>query len=158
LFSLSKGNDSWTLRFEVGPLRRFGAIGAGLAGLAVAGFQVSEGRSAVALIAGAAAGVGVLGYWLLSDAATTVIFDLKRRQLEIGSERPWFGKPRVYAFADVTALNAVNRSGETVDSWEAVVELNDGSRIKLGREAEGSNERIRSYLTEIRHATGIAGS
>lgn len=158
MFSLSKGSDAWTLDFEIGPLRRLGAIGAGLAGLVVAGLQVSEGRSSAALIVGTTAVVGLLGYWMFSDAATRSIFDLKRQQLEISSERPWFGKRRVYAFAEVRALNAVNRSGETVDSWEAIVELNDGSRIRLGREAEGGNERIRAYLSEIRRATGIAGS
>jgi hypothetical protein len=134
LFSLIKGSDSWTLHFEVGPLRRLGMIGAGLAGVAVAGQQASEGRSSAALIVGSAAAGGLLAYWSLADAQTTAIFDLKRRQIEISSARPWFGKPRVYAFAEVMALNAVSRSGESVDSWEAVVELRNGSRVKLGRE------------------------
>jgi hypothetical protein len=58
---------------------------------------------------------------------------------------------------DVAALYAVNRSGDTVDSWEAVIEFRDGARIRLGRETEGRNEGVRRYLEEIRSATGIAG-
>jgi hypothetical protein len=133
-------------------------IGAGLAGFAVAGQKASAGRSSASLIAGSAVAVGLLGYWFLSDAATTAIFDLKRRQIEISSARPWFGKPRTYDFSEVSALSAVNRSGESVDSWEAILEFNNGARIKLGRETEGSNERIRAYLSEIRLETGIAGN
>ena len=50
---------------------------------------------------------------------------------------------------------AVNRSGETVDSWEACIEFHDGATIRLGRESEGQSERIRSYLEEIRRVAGF---
>ena len=37
-------------------------------------------------------------------------------------------------------------------------ELQNGSRIKLGREPAGRDERILGFLEEIRRATDIAGA
>src|SRR5215472_804170 len=156
VFSLTKTGDIWTLHYEVGPLRRVLLIGAGLAGLGVGIVQSLQDNRAVqptAVFGGVLLCLALMGYWTLSDAATTATFDLKQRVVRVRSERPWFGEPRTCALMDVAALYAVNRSGESVDSWEAVIEFRDGVRIKLGREAEGRNERVRQYLEEIRKAT-----
>ena len=160
MFSLTKAGEIWTLHYEVGPLRRALLIGAVIAGLGVGIFQSFQANPAIpaaTVFAGAFLCIAVMGYWALSDAATTATFDLKQRVVRVHSERPWFGEPRTCALLDVAALYAVNRSGDTVDSWEAVIEFRDGARIRLGREAEGRNERVRRYLEEIRSATGIAG-
>jgi hypothetical protein len=162
LFFLAKTDDIWTLHYEVSGLRRILLFGAGLGGLGIGMFQVVEahpsGRSVLVAIAAGALCLALMGYWTLSDAATTAAFDLMQRRIEVRSERPWFGPPRVCAFSEVAGLYAVSRSGETVDSWEAILELADGTRIRLGREAEGGDERIRQYIEEIRRVTGIAGS
>ena len=162
MFYLSKTGDIWTLTYEVSPLRRALLIGAGLAGLGVAIFQgVTAGgpdRATVAIVGGVLVSLGFIAYWMLSDAASTAVFDLAQRRLKVHCDRPWFGPPRSFSFSDVVSLRAVNRSGESSDSWEAVLELRDGARIRLGREAEGGNERIRGYLEEIRRTSGIAGS
>lgn len=99
----------------------------------------------------------MLAYWIIDDAATTAHFDLKRRRVEVGSKRIWFDKPRSYAFADIAALAVVKHSGESSDAFEAVIELANGERIRLGREPEGNNEQIRKFIDDLRAATGIAG-
>ena len=95
-------------------------------------------------------------FWALSDSATEVTFDMAKKRIRVHSKRPLFGPARSFAFSDVAAIRAVNRSGETVDSWEACIEFHDGATIWLGRESEGRSEHIRSYLEEIRRVTGIA--
>jgi len=87
-----------------------------------------------------------MAYWVISDASTTAMFDLAQRRLTVHRELPWFGRPRSFAFDGVASLRALKRSGETTDSWEACVDLCDGSRYRLGSESEGRNERIRGYL------------
>lgn len=158
--SLTRTNDVLTLHYEVGPLRRALAIAAGLAGLGVGvvqSLQDDPRMSPVVVFPAIIVAVVLLGYWLLADSTTTASFDLGRRCVTVTSERPWFGAPRTCAFSDVASLSAVNRSGESVDYWEAILELTSGSRISLGSEVEGANERIRTYLDDIRAATGIAG-
>lgn len=161
MFYLNKTDDIWTLHYEVSPLRRMLLIGAGLGGLGIGVFeslQENPSSSTIALVIPGILCLALMGYWVLSDAPTTAAFDLKQRRLDIDCQRPWFGRPRACPFTDVVALYAVSRSGETVDSWEAIIELSGGRRIALGREAEGRDERIRRYLEEIRAATGIAGN
>ena len=158
MFSLSKSGEVWRLHYEVSSLHRLVQIGAGIAGIGV-GIELATfgpgtvGRLAVLLPALLC--VGAVAYWAMSDASTTVVFDLKARRLEVSCARPWFGASRAYGFSDV-ALYAERRSGEGVDSWEAFVKPRDGRKIRLGGEAANRNERIRSYLEEIRRATGIA--
>jgi hypothetical protein len=156
VFSLTKTGDVWTLHYEVSPMRRVLMVGAGLASLGF-GLLQSPAPSAIAGLVICVGCLGLMAYWVVTDLPSTASFDLARHRLTLRCERPWFGPPRAYAFADVAALYAVKRSGESVDSWEATIELFDGSRIKLGRETEGRNERVRGYLEEIRKATGIAG-
>ena len=162
MFSLRKTGDIWTLSYEVSPLRRLLLIGAGIAGLGVAMFQsINAGgfdHSTFAIFVGVLLCLAVMAYWVASDAASTVVFDLAQRNVRVHCERPGFGAVRSYAFSDVAALRALNRSGETVDSWEAWLELRGGSRIRLGRESEDRNERVRSYLADIRDVTGIPGA
>jgi hypothetical protein len=161
MFSLIKAGDIWTLRYEVSPVWRILGIAAGVAGIAVGIMQSvgSHGFNPVTstTILAVLLCLAVMGYWVISDAPTTAVFDLAQRRLSVHCERPWFGAPRSFAFADVAALHARNVSGESTDSWEARVEFRDGTRIRLGRESEGRNERIRGYLEEIRRAAGIPG-
>ena len=160
MFYLNKADMVWTLTYEVGPWRRVLLVGTGLVGIGLAvakDLQTGLDGSTLAVVVGVLVAVGLLAYWVVSDAPSTVTFDLGRSRLEVYCARPWFGPPRSVAFGDVAALSAVKRSGETVDSWEAWLELRDGSRIRLGREAEGTGEHIRRYLDEIRRATGIGG-
>lgn len=138
MFFLSKRDHVWTLHYEVSPLGRiiFGA--AGLCGLVVAVVEVSSEQPALSkgyTIAIALVVLGVLAYWMLDDADTVAHFDLKRRRIEVESKRPWFGPPRSYAFSDIAALTAAKRSGESSDSWEAIIELANGKRIRLGARA-----------------------
>lgn len=162
MFSLSKSGPVWTLRYEVGPAQRAVQIGAALAGLGIGVLQVGTERGLGAptwsVMLAVLMCLMVVGLWALSDATTRVVFDLAQRRLSVHSARPWFGAPRSYAFSDVAALYAVSRSGESSDAWEARLELRDGSRIRLGRETEGRNARIRAYLEDIRGATGIKGT
>ena len=161
MFSLSKHGDVWTLHYEVSALWRAICIGAGLAGVGFGIFEAvtrSAGVPVWTAVLPALLVVAVMAYWVMSDAATTVAFDLGERRLNVRCGRPWFGPPRSFAFADVAALRAVSRSGESSDAWEARLELHDGTSIRLGSEAEGRNERIRGFLDEIRRATGIGGA
>ena len=161
MFYLSKTGDIWTLTYEVGPFKRVLLIGPGIAGLAIAIFQGAKSggpdHSTLAIVGGVLLSLGFVAYWILSDAASSSVFDLAQRRLKVHCDRPWFGPPRSYSFSEVASLRAVNRSGELSDSWEAVLELRDGARIRLGRETEGNNDRVRAYLAEIRRTTGIAG-
>ena len=158
-FSLTKSDDIWTLHYEVGSLSRLLLIGAGIAGLGMGIYEtVRPGQRMLVIVLPVLLGLGLMAYWLILDASTTVTFDLKQRRLDVTSRRPWFGPPRSYGFADVVGLNVASRSGESVDSWVAYLDLPDGSRIRLGEEAADRHERIRSYLQEIRHATGIGGA
>jgi hypothetical protein len=128
VFYLNKTGDIWTLAYEVGPLRRALLIGAGVAGLVVAIFQgVTAGfdRSTLATVGGVLVSLGLMAYWMLSDAASSAVFDLAQRHVNVHCDRPWFGPPRTYSFSDVVSLRAVNRSGESSDSWEAVLELRE---------------------------------
>jgi hypothetical protein len=158
LFSLTKSGEVWTLHYEVSPLRRLVQVGAGIAGIGVGIEQAIAGPGPVgrlAIILPALLCVGAMAYWAMSDASTTVVFDLSARRLEVSCGRPWFGPSRAYGFSDV-ALFAASQSGETVESWEAFIKPGDGKKIRLGGEAANRNERIRPYLEEIRRATGIA--
>jgi len=161
MFSLSKHGEVWTLHYEVSPLWRAICIGCGLAGMGFAIIEAATRSTGVpiwGIVLPALVVVAVMAYWVMSDAPTTVAFDLAQRRLNVRCERPWFGPPRTFAFADVAALRAVSRSGESSDAWEARLELRDGTAIRLGAEAEGRNERIRGFLDEIRRATGIGGA
>ena len=102
--------------------------------------------------------LGMMAYWIIDDAESTVHFDLKRRRLEVESKRFWFGRPKTYPFSEIAALRAEKRSGDSSDLWEGIIELTSGKRIKLGSEVEGDNEQIRKFLGELRAATGLAGS
>jgi hypothetical protein len=154
LFSLTKTGDVWTLHYEVGVLRHVLLVGAGLAGVGFAIIESSPKTRMIALLPVIPC-LALMGYSIASDAPTTATFDIGRRQIRVESRRPWFGRALLLAFSEVAALYAVKRSGESTDSWEAV--LANGRRIRLGSEAEGRNERVRLYLEEIRKATGIAG-
>jgi hypothetical protein len=159
MFSLIRSGDTMTLRYQVSPLRRIFLIAAGIAGMGAGAFATADSaRTGVAILIPALLCIALMAYWLISDANTTTVFDLARRRLSVHRERPWFGPPRSFVFDEAAALGAINRSGETTDSWEARLDLRDGSRFLLGSESEGRNERIRDYLAEIRHATGIAGT
>jgi len=158
LFSLTKSGEVWTLHYEVSPLRRLVQVGAGIAGLGVGIAESTAGPGPVgrlAVLLPALLCVGVMTYWAMSDASTTVVFDLNARRVEVNCWRPWFGASRAYGFSDV-ALFAESCSGESVDSWEAFIKPRDGKKIRLGSETANRNERIRSCLEEIRRATGIA--
>jgi hypothetical protein len=156
VFALRKSDDIWTLHYEIGWSRQLFAIGAGIAALGVTIIQSSD-RGAIHLAISAVVFFALIGYWVGSEAPTTATFDLKRRRIEVYSRRPWFGRPRTMEFADVLALYAVKRTGETVDAWEANIELRNGTRLRLGSEAAGRSERVRQYLEEIRNVTGIRG-
>jgi hypothetical protein len=100
-----------------------------------------------------------LGYLWLADLPVTAEFDSKLRHVTVDCERPWFGRPRSFAFTDVVALTAVRESdSESSEYWQVQLECRDGTRIRLGQEGVRRKERIRPYLDEIRGATGIAGS
>jgi hypothetical protein len=160
VFSLRKRSDVWTLHYETSLFARILWICTGLAGIGVGAFQVYREDTAFArggTVAVVLVCLGVLTYWIVDDAESTVHFDLKRRRVEVESKRLWFGRPRNYAFADIAALTTVRRSGESSDTYEAILELTSGKRIKLGREVEGDNEQIRKFVDEIRAVTGIAG-
>ncbi len=135
-------------------------IAGGVAGLCVGIFQTTDASAShvtwLSIMLSVLLCLVVAGYWVMSDSATKATFDLAKKRVCVHSERPWFGPTRSFAFSDVAAIRAVNRSGETVDSWEACIEFHDGTTIRLGRENDGRSERIRSYLEDIRRVTGIA--
>ncbi len=160
MFSLSKGSDIWTLHFDVDAVSRLLFIAAGCAGIGFGVFQVGRVHgSEFSLIVLSVLGCGALmAYWTLSDEPTTTVFDLTQRRITVDCKRPWFGPPRTFSFDDVAALDAVRRSGKASSSWEARLELQNGSSIKLGREPTGRNEHIRGLLDEIRRATDIGGA
>jgi hypothetical protein len=160
MFSLSKTDDKLTLRYAVSPLRRLVLIGAGLGGMTVGAQQTMDAKTTtLAIIVPTILALAFLGYLWLSDLPVTAEFDRKLRRVTVDCERPWFGRPRSFAFTDVVALTAVKESdSESSEYWEAWLECRDGSRIRLGQEGVRRNERIRPYLDEIRGATGIAGS
>jgi hypothetical protein len=91
MFYLAKTDDIWTLHYDVSPLRRVLLFGAGLGGLGIGIFQVVEahpsGRSVLLAIAVGALCLALMGYWTLSDAPTTASFDLKRRRVDVQSQR-----------------------------------------------------------------------
>jgi hypothetical protein len=158
VFSLTKSGEVWTLHYEVSPLLRLMQVVAGIAGIGVGIVESTAGPGPVgrlAVLLPALFVIGLMAYWMMSDASTTVIFDLKARRVEVNCWRPWFGAPRAYGFSDV-ALFATSESGESNDSWAAFIKPRDGNKIRLGSEAANRNERIRSYLEEIRRAAGIA--
>lgn len=160
MFSLRRRSDVWTLHYEAGGFARILWSCTGLACIVLTAVQLY--REDTAFARGATVAIAlpclvVLAYWIIDDAGTTTHFDLKRRRIEVRSKRIWFGKPRSYAFADVAALAIVRHSGESSDAFEAVMELANGERIRLGREPEGDNEQIRKFIDDLRAATGIAG-
>jgi hypothetical protein len=153
MFYLSKTDDIWTLSYEVSPIRHTFLIVAGVAGLGAGTFQIFNSSASPAnwmsIALPGVRCVAMLGYWTMRDAATEAVFDLANRRIRIDSRRPLFGPARSFGFSEVAAIRALNRSGESVDSWEACIELRAGGTIRRGREAEGRNERIRSYLEEF---------
>jgi hypothetical protein len=159
MFRLSKTADIWTLSYEVSPIRNAMSIAAGVAGLGVGAFQACIGsRSSanwISIVLPSIFCVGVIAYWTMSDAATVVVFDLVGKQIRVESKRPCFGPARSFEFSEVAAIRAVIRSGDSSDSWEARIELRAGETIRLGRQVEGRDHRIRKYLDEICQATGI---
>lgn len=157
---MRKRSDVWTLHYEVSSFARILWFCTGVAGIVVGAFQFYRDDTAFAkggTVAVVLVCLGVLTYWIIDDAESTVHFDLKRRRVEVESKRLGFGRPKTYAFADIAALTVVKRSGESSDTYEAIIALTNGKRIKLGRETEGDNEQIRKLVDEIRGATGIAG-
>lgn len=160
MFYLSKSDTTWTLSYEVSPMRRALMIAAGIAGLCVGIFQAINSSALntawLSIMLPVVLCLAVAGYWVMSDSTTEVTFDITKKRIRVHCERLWFGPARSFAFSEVAAIRAVNRSGETVNSWEACIEIHGGATIRLGRESEGRNERIRGYLEEIRRVTGIA--
>src|ERR1700737_1076401 len=160
MFYLSKSDITWTLSYEVSPMRRALMIAGGVGGLCVGIFTTTNSSASLVNLLSFMLPVilclVVAGFWAMSDSATEVTFDMAKKRIRVHSKRPWFGAARSFAFSDIAAIRAVNRSGETVDSWEACIEFHDGATIWLGRESEGRSEHIRSYLEEIRRVTGIA--
>src|SRR5262245_59366909 len=111
MFFLAKRDDTWTLSYEVGPLRRAVLIGCGVAGLAIPAYlSIRTGafdRSALAATVGVVVALVLVAYWTLSDAASSAVFDLAQRRVTLHRRRPWFGPPRSYPFSDVARLSAV---------------------------------------------------
>jgi hypothetical protein len=160
MFSLNKTDDKLTLRYAVSPLRRLVLIGAGLGGMTVGALQTTNAHTTtLAIVVPTIIALAFLGYLWLADLPVTAEFDCKLRHVIVDCERPWFGRPRSFAFTDVVALTAARESdSESSEYWEVWLECRDGTRIRLGQEGVRRNERIRPYLDEIRGATGIAGS
>jgi hypothetical protein len=160
MFSLSKTDDKLTLRYAVSPLRRLVLIGAGIGGMTVGAQQTMDAKTTtLAVVLPTILALAFLGYLWLSDLPVTAEFDCKLRRVIVDCERPWFGRPRSFAFTDVVALSAAKESdSESSEYWEARLECRDGTRIRLGQEGVRRDQRIRAYLDEIRSATGIAGS
>jgi hypothetical protein len=160
VFYLNKTTEVWTLIYEVGPLRRWLLVAAGIAGIALTAVKsVQDGLagSTLAVVVGVLVAIAAMAYWVFSDASSRTVFDLVHRNVTVQCERFGFGPQRSLAFSDVARLCAVDVSGETVDSWDVRLELRDGRRIRLGREPQGHSARSPGYLEEIRAATGIAG-
>jgi hypothetical protein len=158
VFSLTKSGEVWTLHYEVSPLLRLVQVVAGIAGIGVGIVESTTGSgpaSRLAVLLPTLFCIGLMAYWMMSGASTTVVFDLKAQRVEVNCRRPWFGAPRAYGFSNI-ALFAKSESGESVDSWAAFIKPGGGKKIRLGSEAANRNERIRSFLEEIRSATGIA--
>jgi hypothetical protein len=160
MFSLTKTGDRLILRYAVSPLRRLVLVGAGLGGLFVGAHQtMTANTTTVAIVVPTVLALTLLAYLWLSDLPVNVEFDCKLRRVTVDCDRPWFGPPRSFAFADIAALSAVMESdSEGSEYWEAQLECRDGSRIRLGAEGVRRNGQIRGYLADIRQATGIAGS
>src|SRR5258708_6407120 len=146
MFYLSKSDDTWTLSYEVGGLRAClddrwrssGSLRRDIPNhrcLCIPRYLV-EHHAVCSPVPRSR------GYWVMSDSATKATFDLAKKRVCVHSERPWFGPTRSFAFSDVAAIRAVNRSGETVDSWEACIEFHDGTTIRLGRENDERSVRL----------------
>ena len=160
MFSLTKNEDKLVLRYAVSPLRRLVLVGAGLGGMTIGAHQTMDAKTTtVAVVVPSIIALALLGYFWLADLPVTVEFDCDLRRLTVDCERPWFGAPRAFGFAEVAALSAVKESdSESSEYWEAWLECRNGTRISLGRESVGRHARIGGYLAEIRQATGIPGS
>ena len=145
------------MHFEVDAVFRLLLIAAGCAGIGISVFQAGHvhGYGLSGIVLSVLFCAALMAYWSLSDEPTTTVFDLTQRRITVDCKRPWFGAPRTFSFDDVAALRAVRRSGKSSSSWEAQLELHNGSRIKLGREPAGRDERILGFLVEIRRATDI---
>src|ERR1700755_1429931 len=87
VFSLSK-TGIWTLDYEVGPWRRVLMVGAGLAGAGVAMTQSSAAPWKLVVLPLIPC-LALMGYWVASDAPTTVTFDLGQHRVNVESRRPW---------------------------------------------------------------------
>jgi hypothetical protein len=162
MFSLMKSNEIWTLSYKASLLWRIVAIIAGFAFLPMTISTLHESWSDVSPLLLAPFALGILGWVggaIYIDPHTTTVFDLGQRRVTVHCQRPWFGPPRSFAFAEITALQTLNvsNSDDPEPRWEQVeMEFRDGTRITLGREPIWCNERIRDYLDDIRRATGIA--
>jgi hypothetical protein len=159
MFALIKAGDTWTLHYHFGRVWHVIPVAAGLAMIVIWIFRPFDAHAGSAAISGSVL-VGVLclalvAYWLLCDIPTATVFDLAQRRLSVHSSRPWFGPPRVFAFADVAELAAVRHFGEPGNVWEVRLQLRDDTRIRLGFASEARSERIRGHLAEIEQATGI---
>lgn len=161
MFFLSKWAETWTLRYEASALGRISAATAILGGAGLAIFEsVKEHPHSVSLLGIALLivfCVALLGHWFLYDSATTAVFDFRNKTLSVDCERPWFGPRRTFDFAEVATIQAIKQLDEGSVSWEAQIELRDGSSIRLGQEGAGKNERIRVYVEEIGAALRAAG-
>jgi hypothetical protein len=161
MFSLTKTDDRLILRYAVSPLRRLVLIGAGIGGMTIGAHQtVHANPTTMAVVAPILIALAVLAYFWMADLPVTVEFDCERRRVTVDCMRPWFGPPRSFAFTDIIALSATKESDSESggDYWEVRLACGDGTKIRLGQERAGRNERVRGYLAEIRSATGIAGS
>jgi hypothetical protein len=99
MFSLSKTDDKLILRYAVSPLRRLVLIGAGLGGMTVGALQTMDAKTTtLAIVAPTIIALAFLGYLWLADLPVTAEFDCKLRRVTVDCERPWFGRPRSFAF------------------------------------------------------------
>jgi high-affinity Fe2+/Pb2+ permease len=120
MFYLSESDITWTLSYEVSPMRRALMIAGGVAGLCV-GMIFQTINSSASLVNWSSFMLPVIlclvvaGFWAMSDSATEATFDMAKNRIRVHSKRPLFGPARSFAFSDVAAIRAVNRSGETVD-------------------------------------------
>ncbi len=156
MFSLDKTADEWTLRSRTSPLQRVLLCCVGLAGVAL-GFFESKGSTPLILLA-IAIGLAVILFAFLTNPDTTTRIDLREKRISVQGLGPGPAAVKSFHFSDIAALQEHQISSETSDSWEARIELRDGRILKLGSEVEGRDEHIRSFLEDIRTATGIGGT
>ena len=156
MFSLDKTADEWTLRSKTSPVQRVLLCCGGLAGVAFGTF-VSKGSTPMILLS-IAIGLAIILFAFLTSPDTTTRIDLREKRISVQGLGPDPAAVKSFHFSEIAALQEHRISSETTDSWEARIELRSGATIKLGSESEGRGEHIRTFLEEIRTATGIGGT